>query len=44
MYKKEYGTIKILKVQNNINTNNSKALICFKTKEEAQRAIKGQYL
>ena len=35
----EYGTIKRLKVQNNIHTNNSKALICFETKEEVQRAI-----
>ena len=29
----EYGTIKRLKVQNNIHTNNSKALICLETKE-----------
>ena len=35
----EYGTIKRLKVYNNIHTNNNKALICFETKEEAQRAI-----
>ena len=35
----EYGTIKILKFQNNICRNNNKALICFETKEEAQRAI-----
>ena len=35
----EYGTIKRLKVHNNIYTNNNKALICFETKEEAQRAI-----
>ena len=35
----EYGTIKRLKVQNNIHTNNRKALICFETKEETQRAI-----
>ena len=35
----EYGTIKILKFQNNIRRNNNKALICFETKEEAQRAI-----
>ena len=35
----EYGTIERLKVYNNIHTNNNKALICFETKEEAQRAI-----
>ena len=35
----EYGTIKRLKVQNNIHTNNSKALICFETMKEVQRAI-----
>ena len=35
----EYGTIKRLKVQNKIHANNGKALICFDTKEEAQRAI-----
>ena len=28
-----------LKVQNNIHTNNCKALVYFETKEEAQRAI-----
>ena len=41
----EYGTIKRLKVQNNNHTSNSKALISFETKEEAQRAIadKNQY-
>ena len=36
---KEYGIIKRLKVQNNIYTNNSKAFMCFETKEETQRAI-----
>ena len=35
----EYGTINRLKVQNDIHTNNNKALICFETKEEAQRTI-----
>ena len=35
----EYGTIKRLKVRNKIHANNDKALICFETKEEAQRAI-----
>ena len=35
----EYGTIKRLKVCNKIHANNGKALICFETKEEAQRAI-----
>ena len=34
----DYGTIKRFKSHNNIHTNN-KALICFETKEEAQRAI-----
>ena len=36
---KEYGTIESLKLQNYINTNNNKALICFEAKEEAQTAI-----
>ena len=46
----EYGTIKRLNVRNKIHANNGKRLllfvllpwiqiICFKTKEEAQRAI-----
>ena len=35
----EYGTIKRLKVCNKIHANNGKALICFETKEQAQRAI-----
>ena len=35
---KEYRTLKKLKVQNNINTSNNKVLICFETKEGAQRA------
>ena len=35
----ECGTIKRLKVQNNIHNNNYKALICFETREEVQRAI-----
>ena len=35
----EYGTIKRLKVYNNIHTSNNKALVCFETKEEAQRVI-----
>ena len=35
----EYGTSKSLKVYNNIHTNNSKAFICFETKEKAQTAI-----
>ena len=41
----DYGTIKRLNVQNNIHTKNSRVLICFKTKEEAQKAIadKNQY-
>ena len=34
-----YGTIERLKVYNNIHTNNNKALICFETTEEAERAI-----
>ena len=36
----DYGTIKRLKSHNNMHTNH-KALICFETKEEAQRAIAG---
>ena len=35
----EYGTIKRLKFLNNTHINNDKALICFETKEQAQRAI-----
>ena len=33
----EYVIIKRLKVQNNIHTNNNKALICFETTEEVQK-------
>ena len=33
------GLLKKIKVQNNILTNNSKALICFATKEKVQRAV-----
>ena len=35
----EYGTIKRLKFLNNTHINNGKTLICFETKEQAQRAI-----